>query len=177
MKYFATIFTMTDFKVRPELIFWLLRLGLKSSQINFVAGNGRSPPVVYNLGVRKAMEQDAERFIFADCDISPSPLTDPVLESQLDICSTACNTECSNSDWDADDFHSGLWTARKETIREIGLPLFRWELNGDETHITKCLCLVLAEKARKLGYTVGNAGVAGHTPRHKVEQESFRINM
>ena len=174
---FATIFTYDDYLVHPALLFWLQRAGLDSDQISFEPSNGRHVPSDYNRGVAKALRQDADTFIFADRDIYPTPDSDPILESKLDLVSIEYPTECGDESWGDGGFHCGLWIAKREVITGIGLPLFRWNLNADETGLMECTCNVLADKARKLGYTVGHAGEAGHTPRPTGNAKSLRIKI
>lgn len=177
MSRLATIFCGRDLKVHPKLIAWLLHEGFKWGEILFHRGGMRNNAVDYNHGVLGALESGAEELLFADCDVEPGiKETRPLLESSLDLVCAKCPTECGEKSWpDEGAFHTALWRTRLEVIRDIGMPLFSWPTSWDGAHLRGCVCKRLADKARKLGYSVGNAGEAGHEPRQRCNQKSLVI--
>ena len=173
----AVVYCDRDLKVHPTLIAWLLRI-MDWEDILFHRGGMRDACVDLNHGVVKALETRDDDLIFAECDIEPTIKgTQPILDSDLDLVSVKYPTECGKRSWPADGFHVGLWRTKREIIADIGLPLFKWPTTPDGAAISTCYCERLANKARKLGYTVGHAGEAGHTPRPIGNAKSLRIKI
>ena len=173
----AVVFCGRDLKVHPTLIAWLLHSGFAWDDILFHRGSMRDNAIDYNHGIVKALESKADSFVFSDCDVEPTIRgTGPFWDSPLDIVCAKCPTECGERSWvGTDAFHSALWRMSRDVIVKMGLPLFRWPTTPDGSMMLGCLCSEMAYKAKKLGFSIGHAGEAGHTPRSVGESRSLHI--
>ena len=159
---------MNEAKIQAEhQMLEQLEAGIEWERIIFTQGQGRHEAADKNKMVWSALLRDCDQFIFAEADMMPRPKdTNPLFDAPYDLSCVRYDTECGAKAWpDAQSFHTGIWTARREVLESIGFPLFHYPTNPAGTEITGCTCSTIAIKARRLGYTTGHAGTAGHTPQ------------
>jgi len=165
----AIILTWPDHTCAPELLFWFLNCaGLAWDEIEFLrVGNGATGnAIAYNAAIRCGIESGADAIWIADRDTRPHPInTAPILTSPLDVACVASPRECGDCWRHPEDFHAGLFRLRRSVAVTIGLPAFHWPTSADGSELRGCCCAPFADKARRLGYTVGHAGTASHAPR------------
>lgn len=166
----TTVAIITSYPGRyttPELLFWLLHIGLQKQQILFQTQPTSDVCCAYNTAVELAFTSNATHFIFADRDIRPDPIkTAPFLECDAPIvgCQYPTGTEVT---WQGDDnLHTALWRSDRIVLDLIGPPWFEWGYNENKTCIINCVCQMFVKKARQARVRVEMAGWADHLPKH-----------
>lgn len=162
----AVIIANPDLRVAPDLLLWLLDSGVPRRQILVTRGDDRDQCVAYNWAVQKAISRPSDYCLFADADVRPCELTDPLWTAPYDLTCAMTDTEVGCDSWrHRTDFHSALWIARRSALASLRAPWFAWPTTPDGSKITGCVCGNLAGKAKAAGLTIGHAGYAHHWPR------------
>lgn len=173
---FVTVLCGQDYQVDWRLVCWLQKHKISPVQIELIPETGRNAAVDKNRWIKNGMMKGGDLLMFAECDIASNPNTDPMLEMPYDITCAQYPVESGDKAWKHETaFHSGLWIARKETLRQLGPPWFEHSTNETQTEITGCTDMQLREKALSKGYTIGHAGKAGHTPRQNWQGKTLWI--
>lgn len=157
-------------QVHPSLMAWLEKLGIPLLRRRFNSF-ALSIDQSYSIAAGYVLEStDWEHIIFADADMQPSPSnTNALFDSALDIAGVRHKAENPDAFNGPDAFHCGIWRMRRSVLKTI------WDNTGDDMFQTKyhehgrklasCPCSTFAGHARRLGFTVGNAGYAEHVPK------------
>lgn len=156
-----------DLLVAPELILWLLDIGIPRRNILISRGNPRDQAAAFNWAVSKSIKMPVDHCLFSDNDIRPDiKLTEPMLEMPYHFTCARTETETGMDAWrDQDSFHTGIWIADRMALSRVPAPWFAWGLNADGSEIKTCVCDHFSKAAKAAGYTIGNAGWALHVPR------------
>jgi len=165
----AFVCCMPDFRVRPELIQWLVQVArLPFERIAYVQ-HPRLSSCVYNRAVATALQVSGpgDHLLFADADIVPINATAPLLLSEADVANAIYQTEVEEAFDPPDAFHSGLWRTTRDILDAIQPPWYSWPLNADGTDITGCPCGYFAAKVRAAGFTIAKAGFVQHQPKRR----------
>lgn len=162
----AIILTWPDHLAAPELLAWLtVTARFRWDDIEFNREGGRDVCVAYNAAIKCGIESGADELWIIDRDTRPHPVaTSPILTSALDVACCKSPREGAHAFAHPGDFHAGLFRLRRSVALAIGLPAFYWPTTADGATLTGCCCAPFADKARKLGFSVGWAGEAGHVP-------------
>ena len=166
-----------DLLVAPELMLWLLDIGIPRRNILISRGNARDQAAAYNWAVSKALTMPVEACLFADNDIRPDlKLTAPLLAMPFDFTCARTETETGMKGWREEGaFHSALWLANRAALARVPAPWFQWTLTPDGAQITDCVCVHFAKRAKAAGCTIGNAGWAQHYPRARPTLPDFTV--
>jgi len=76
------------------------------------------------------------------------------LRARYDCTCVRYRTECGEQAWAADSaFHTGLWLARTEALRQIPPPWFDWATDESRTRIMADVCSGFRRKVLEAGLT------------------------
>jgi hypothetical protein len=139
-------------------------LKLTDSEVFFTRKGGREQDCGHNNMLKLAIESKADEIIFSDNDMRPHELiTTPFLEStQFDLTCPEYPTGCPTNWKNPNEFHIGMWRAKRSVVKDIGLAAFSKTFSADGCSIDGCACLSFIRRAARLGYTFGHAGRCGH---------------
>ncbi|HOD84746.1 MAG TPA: hypothetical protein PKG77_25300 [Phycisphaerae bacterium] len=162
----AFVCCMPDFRVRPELIQWLVQVARVPFERIAYVQHPRLSSCVYNRAVATALRVagPGDHLLFADADIVPTNATAPLLLAEADVANAIYQTEVEEAFDPPDAFHSGLWRTTREVLEAIEPPWFAWPVTADGTDITGCPCGFFAAKVRAAGFTIAKAGFVRHRP-------------
>jgi len=74
-----------------------------------------------------------------------------------------------------DSFHSGFFWTRREVVRSLRPPWWRWQYNERGTAHIGCLCTIFKDRLEAEGFTFANAGQARHEPKPQPARRVLRI--
>ena len=163
----AVISAYPDGQCDPSIIGFLAEHGFLLDESHLVVANVRVNDVVVNHNTiigKVFLPSKMEHLLFIEKDIGLGQFTELFLEDVRDVVCVKFNTGRRQS-WLSDGFHTGMFRTRREVLQKVTPPWFMTEYSQDGTAVVKCLCMHFADKARAAGFTVGNAGLAHHTPK------------